>query len=398
MRLLWLRPLSLSMVGLALGVGGCASAEPAQLDQAVGRAPQPIMGGYLDPNDFAVVGVLYYKSAYEVGQCTGSLLMDNLVLTAGHCVQPVLNEVSGGVACGQTTFGATYPPGEMYVTTADKFVYDLNPYHAVQEIIVPPNGPGFCGRDQALMILAEPVDITEAVPFVPRVDAPLVPGEIYSAAGFGQTYDSPSAPSGTRYRRDNLRLDCVGLDCNYATYIYPEEWLGETGICSGDSGGPAIDAQNRVIGVTSRGASGCELPIYGNVQSWGEWIKQAAVHAASLHGEAPPGWATGWPTDPAYSWPVGGACTNGCPSGICTSDQCTRYCLPEAPCPGGWECTQDPPICTPIPHSDDDDDEESTEYYSCSLAQPGASDPTQPVPWFAVAAIAGAAVVRRRRR
>ena len=61
-------------------------------------------------------------------------------------------------------------------------------------------------------------------------------------------------------------------------------------ICSGDSGGPALDERGRVFGVASRGDPGCEIAVYGDVSSWGPFIVDTALEAADLGGYVAPEW------------------------------------------------------------------------------------------------------------
>ncbi len=71
------------------------------------------------------------------------------------------------------------------------------------------------------------------------------------------------------------------------------EWRGDHGICNGDSGGPAIDGDGFVIGVTSRGPMGCDNPIYGSLLGHADWIREAG-HRAALDGAyAEPDWVRG---------------------------------------------------------------------------------------------------------
>jgi hypothetical protein len=384
---------------LAVSLSGCGptqgGVDPA-LVEATGTLGEPIQGGYVDDADPNVVGMIVemgYGSYYE---CSGSLIASNVVLTAQHCVAPVYND-SQGIDCSLTSFGTPYAASAMGVTTKTSIPQTGLGLTPVQEVVVTPNGPNLCGRDLAILILAQPIDPAEAWPLVPRVDAALSNGELYSAIGYGQTADSQSAPAGTRHRRDNLTVQCVGDGCpHYA--ISSSEWGGETGICQGDSGGPALDPFWRVTGVTSRGAAGCDTPVYGMVPSWGDWIKQTVLYAQGLIGAAPPAWANGWPTDPAYSFPVGAACDapEQCPSNICTDGYCTRLCNDLSPCPDGFQCDPQLGLCFTVPaatghvhHLDDS---------GCSLAEPTVRDPTQPIPWMVIAGSLGGAVVARRRQ
>jgi MYXO-CTERM domain-containing protein len=291
----------------------------------------------------------------------------------------------------------------LYVTTQTEFTQNPSDYHGTYEILVPPGGSSFCGNDQALLILDEIIDASEAVYAVPRVDEPLLAGEEYYAVGFGQQFDSGNAPSGIRQRRDFLYTQCVGSECEMSS-IADEEWRGDTGVCSGDSGGPAFDIKHRVTGVASRGAPGCEFPIYGNPFGWAQWMKDSVIYASGLAGLAPPPWATGYPTDPAYSHPVGGACNGdpiNCPSGACINDYCTRQCNELAPCPEGYDCTPDG-WCAQIPESKPKKKpaDDATTVSSCAVATPGlvlSEDPTKPIPWKWAAALLGAAWLVRRR-
>jgi len=224
------------LAGWLGSVLGCAPAdEPVDFTEALAAVGQPIQGGYVDSTDTAVVGVVHAQG-YNVGTCTGSLLASNVVLTAQHCVADLLNSVGGGVVCGETTFGSTYGAHTMYVTTETTLPQGASGYVRGMELFIPPGGSDVCGNDQAILILEEPLDPAEAVPLVPRVDVPLVEDEVYSAIGYGATSDDPYASSGTRYRRDDLLTYCVADDCP-SYYVYETEWVGETGICQGDSGG-----------------------------------------------------------------------------------------------------------------------------------------------------------------
>jgi MYXO-CTERM domain-containing protein len=335
------------------------------------------------------------------------------VLTARHCVAPVLNEVNGDVSCTTTTFGATDPASGFYVTTRAVMDMVASDYHVIQKVVTPPDGTRLCGFDQAILILSEPIDPSEAVPLIPRVDTPLATGDGYSAIGYGGT-DNNGTGVGERRRRDTLFVSCVGAECP-ADAVKPSEFIGDTGICEGDSGGPALDLAGRVVGVTSRGGKNCTSPVYGAVYGLGQWIRDTTTEAATLGGYPPPAWATGAPTDPQYSAPVGTACTqpSDCASGRCVADANSRYCTrlcDLADCPTGFTCdSTDPvsPICIQVPPAPASPPKSASgtaahatqpsSASSCSVAAPGRA-PALPVAWLASAAGLAALAVRRRRR
>jgi MYXO-CTERM domain-containing protein len=376
---------------LALSAAGCGAAPDDDDDpQTVGEALAEIRGGYTDDADKAVVGIVGLIEGFGQGICTGSLIAPNVVLTAQHCVAGITNLVNGGVSCSVTGFAAAEPPQNFFVTTLSPLPQDQSLYRLVREVVVPPGGSLVCGNDQAILILQDLMPPEEAAPLVPRVDEPLVKGEEYSAIGYGATDDLGSG-AGLRRRRDDLFINCVAGECpSYA--VTPTEWMGQEGICQGDSGGPSIDTVNRVIGVTSRGSEGCNMPIYGYVHAWADWIKQTTIHAAELGAYDPPPWATGFPTHPVFTAPVGDACEVGgdCLGGICIDGSCSRPCTDIATCPDGYTCEGEPSSCV-----QEEKDDSWRDDGGCSLSH--ASPDPKPIPWLLGGSLAVLALRRRRR-
>src|SRR5437868_13561334 len=81
------------VLALGLGAMACGNAEP------VGRADFEVFGGSPAPDDSAVIAVVNFAG----GQCSGSLIAPNLVMTARHCVAKTAGQALK-VVCGQTLF------------------------------------------------------------------------------------------------------------------------------------------------------------------------------------------------------------------------------------------------------------------------------------------------------
>ncbi len=278
-----------SLVLLALI--GCSQVDVASTSQAV-------VGGYFDESKGPTVAIFRcsgtcaftpYLNVDEI--CSGTLIGPNLILTARHCVAPQAN-ADQGVLCSKTTFGTPFP-ADNFIATPAKDVLEGGPWYIAREVdVAGVDGDLVCGNDLAVLHLRD--SYVGAAPLVPRILTPPAKNETYSAIGYGDDLDGGI---GYRHRRDNLKVACVGSQCktlglDLAPAILSSEWEGETGLCGGDSGGPAIDGSDMIIGVTSRAnASSCTSPAYSRVDSHAAWLQAQAVIAASAGNYALPEWA-----------------------------------------------------------------------------------------------------------
>jgi hypothetical protein len=379
-----------------LALVGCSD-EP--LLEPSARARQPIAGGELDREHNEVVEIVTEFGENAVGLCTGTLIAPNLVLTARHCVAR-----SGGenVVCGSSPFSAPVPAGGIHVTTAS------SPSHSSvffdgRSVSVPPEGNDTCGFDLALVTLARNVPPDVARPAVPRIDVRAISGEAYVALGYGID-DDGNATAG-RMRLDGLVVQCSAGRCG--NFLTDTEFLGEEGVCSGDSGGPALDEEGRVIGVLSRGSDPCATPVYGGVFGFRDWIMRTGLAAAEAGGYEPPFWVLsgtsvrppGVEGDPCAS---GGDCSDGsacyyesdplfarCTRTCTSSDDCSEpsVCRSGFDVPSGGLClAPERPVDEPRQGKESD-----SSGGSCSM-------PRSPRPTAAPAFVAAALAIALRRR
>jgi hypothetical protein len=289
-----------SVCGLAAAVAGplACGAEPGELPAVETSA---LKGAEAAPGATQIFAIVNFAG----GQCTGSPIAPNLVLTARHCIGRT-KDISRRVVCTETAFTEPDSAGAVFVVTKSEITDDPNDYHRVRAVrMLPGDDEHLCGRDLALLELAEPIDVP---PLIPRVDVPPVPGESYTAYGYGD--DEGEVGAGVRRSLSDLRVDCVAEACPDRE-VYPTEWVGSDGVCSGDSGGPALDAAGKILGVVSRGYAGCRAPVYASLPAFAEFLKSEALLAAEHGNYAPPAWALPDETDGAQPDEPASTCAYG---------------------------------------------------------------------------------------
>ncbi|HEY1535492.1 MAG TPA: trypsin-like serine protease, partial [Polyangiaceae bacterium] len=242
-------------------------------------------------------------------------------------------------------------------------------------IAVPTESADICGFDLALITLSTVVPASIATPLIPRIDRGVTKGEVYTAVGYGQ--DSPGDAgidsAGARRLRTGLVVDCAPGTCG--TGVEADEFGGNAGICSGDSGGPALDADGKVVGVVSRSGDTCNHPVYGSVASWKDWLIATARQAATDGKYDPPFWvdsgtsvssaqsaapdagvqpgaagaaatAFGVQGDKCATSPDcqgGFACYS--PTSSSNNAYCAAFCSSQAQCAGGTHCDTGVGVC-----------------------------------------------------
>lgn len=244
---------------------------------------QPIVGAETDTRHTAVLAVASQLRRAQA-LCTGTLIAPNLVLTAQHCVASTDELVN----CQTSEFGTAYAPQNIRVSPNTSLNRGAD-FYPVREVQVPPGAGGVCGSDIALIILDGQFS-NAIVPMAPRLDSTVIAGEVYTAVGFGDALDE--GDPGIRRARAGLEVACGPEQCRLPSALTSTEFIGDSSVCEGDSGGPALDRDGEILGVVSRGEEDCGATVYSAVAPWRDWILSVTTRAIELGNYPAPSWYT----------------------------------------------------------------------------------------------------------
>ena len=242
-----------------ISTAGCAT----DLSDDVGAVKASIIGGDPNPENDEVV-LLAVGNAI----CTGTMISEQVVLTAKHCIlglQPEQIRVFTGPDIDNAALYASV--NEIRTTPGDG--------------IVEQNGDTITGLDIAVLLTDADGSVT---PRMWVLDSPPEVSTSITAIGYGnQLSGPPDEPNilGTKMRGTTEILALTDSEFLVA---------GPT-TCFGDSGGPAVLPDGRVFGVVSRGEQNCTgTSIYTRSDAYVDLIKQAVVDTnGTLPETKPPG-------------------------------------------------------------------------------------------------------------
>ena len=399
-------------LGAAFAALSCASGD--RNEQELGLVRAPISGGQPDSADSNVFLLVSQRGSVGVALCSASLIAPNLLLTARHCVSDVTDE---RVTCGKTQVSVPLPANTLFAGNAPSINAVNMPYRA-SAVSVPSEGSDICGYDVALITLTTNVPASAATPIVPRIDREVTHGELYSAIGYGQDSAGDAGVAGLRRARAGLAVSCVPGKCGQG--VESSEFVGEVGICSGDSGGPALDAAGKLVGVVSRSGSDCAHPVYASAASWKNWITSIAAQAAAAGNYPAPFWVTSGLSEPGGGLGAAGAGsipsaagasgalpgTQGArcagpeqcaaafacysPTSSPTDASCSAFCSKQSDCAAQTECASAVGVCVSKPSQGPDTS-------SCAVRAAGARE-RAPLTAFLLLATVLISEARRRRR
>lgn len=269
-------------LGLCLaGASVTASAAPQAHVSVIGGTSGSI-------EEFPYMTYLEGESASGGYSCSGSVVAPRLILTAGHCVEDIES-------------GEITPAATMAVATgvANLTQIEAENVSRVSEVIVYPGfDPGVLTGDAGLLVLTAPTSAPPIALAGAGDSALMAAGTPLRMAGWGLTsIKANDIPA--QLQQGATRLQS-GKSCRSRTsHYYPVYSTAQqlctlsqptlkTGVCSGDSGGPAIatrgDGSVVEIGVASSVGPACstKLPnVYTRVDKISSWVQRwiAAIEA-----------------------------------------------------------------------------------------------------------------------
>jgi hypothetical protein len=235
-----------------------AACGQAPSEQVEGSQQRVIFGQLSGPEDDGVVQ-LWANEGTVINKCTGSLIAENLILTARHCVAHGTEGTFSCTSSGELTPGSTgaqvgapLEPSSISVYTG---AHPGKAPVATAVQIFAAQATTVCRNDIAVVLLDRPLSGFPILPL--RLLSGVQPGERVRLVGYGE---DEANGFGVRKTLSDLVISMVGAsnfrpkgdDVPARTFVTD----GPSG-CQGDSGGPTLSARGAAIGVFSQVAGTC---------------------------------------------------------------------------------------------------------------------------------------------
>jgi hypothetical protein len=223
-----------------------------------------ITGGSPDNYAHPSVGIMGVFIGIEpVGSCSCTLIAENVVLTAGHCIEYV----------------QSLGEGVTVMITFDENPFTSSNWISVIDLIPHPEyywGPTSNPHDVGLLILAEDVTNIEpaTLPYEGFLDDLRIAGELcqgpyradFTVVGFGATLTwPPPVIDFLPHPRQNAQSEFRAL-LKAWLYLSQNQATNNGGTCFGDSGGPVFwsdgNGDEILVGITSWGDPNCISPSF----------------------------------------------------------------------------------------------------------------------------------------
>jgi hypothetical protein len=245
------------------------------------------------PEDDGVVHLLTTNALGYLHRCTGTLIANNLVATAQHCVSNFDDrafdctpegELDSGSDGGQ--MGTLLVPADIEIRVGSDADVNNRPPVALGSRIFAPRTATICKNDIAFVVLDRGIE--GVAPYPIRLTSSVQPGDTLRVAGYGAT----ESVIDVRHVRDGLRVSLVG-DNEFrpdGESLAPRSFLTVgPALCPGDSGGPAFAESGALVGVFSLVMGGnCDSPRVRNVFTQVSPFHQAVIGPAFEEAGATP--------------------------------------------------------------------------------------------------------------